>query len=147
MIIRKYFGISDDDNFEDINNCNRTTTTSYSHHKRSINEEIIVLIELAIPTVIIKVTSVMPEVLLASYIGLQFGKLYLDSFMLAILTGNLCTLTLLQGIFSASDTLSPQAFGANNYNEVGLIAIRGLQLRSHNNGRVPRKEINSVSDG
>jgi MATE family multidrug resistance protein len=62
----------------------------------------------------------------ASYIGRQLGPVYLDGFTLASLTGNLLTLSLLTGLFSASDTLSPQAFGAGNYKEVGLLAMRGL---------------------
>ena len=39
--------------------------------------------------------------------------------------GNLCNLTLLQGLYTSADTLGPQAFGAGNKKEVGLLAIRG----------------------
>jgi multidrug resistance protein, MATE family len=84
------------------------------------------LMNLAIPTVIVQVGSVIPSAMTASYIGRQLGPIYLDGFTLASLTGNLLTLSLLTGLFSASDTLSPQAFGAGNYKEVGLLAIRGF---------------------
>jgi MATE family multidrug resistance protein len=70
--------------------------------------------------------SVIPSAMTASYIGRQLGPIYLDGFTLASLTGNLLTLSLLTGLFSASETLSPQAFGAGNYKEVGLLAIRGF---------------------
>jgi len=43
-----------------------------------------------------------------------------------MLTGNLLTLSVIQGLFTASDTLAPQAFGARNYREVGRLAIRGF---------------------
>jgi Na+-driven multidrug efflux pump len=38
----------------------------------------------------------------------------------------LCTLSLLSGLWSASDTLSPQAYGAGQKPIVGYIAMRGL---------------------
>lgn len=84
------------------------------------------LINLAIPTVTIQMGAVLPPLLLTSFIGRTYGSVYLDGFLLASLTGNLFTLSLLQGLFSAADTLSPQAFGANNEREVGLLAMRGL---------------------
>ena len=84
------------------------------------------LINLAVPTVIVELGGTIPTAITASYIGRHLGAIYLDGFTLAALTGNLLTLSLLQGLFSASDTLSPQAFGAGNYKEVGLLAIRGF---------------------
>lgn len=84
------------------------------------------LINIAVPTIVIQVGSTLPGAMTASYIGRQLGSVYLDGFTLATLTGNLLTLALLWGLYSASDTLSPQAFGAGNYKEVGLIAIRGF---------------------
>jgi MATE family multidrug resistance protein len=88
-------------------------------------QEAKLLLDLAIPTVIINLGSVLPNFLTASYVGREFGSVYLDGFTLANLMGNLCNLSLLQGLMTASDTLSPQAFGAGNYKEVGLLAIRG----------------------
>jgi MATE family multidrug resistance protein len=50
----------------------------------------------------------------------------LGGYQLAFLVINFFTLSLLAGLFSASDTLSPQAFGAGNPREVGVIALRGF---------------------
>lgn len=84
------------------------------------------LVNLAVPTVLVQLGATVPPALTASYVGRHLGAVYLDGFTLASLTGNLFTLSLLQGLFSASDTLSPQAFGAGNYEEVGLLAMRGF---------------------
>jgi Na+-driven multidrug efflux pump len=84
------------------------------------------LVQLSFLTVVIQLQGVLPPFLVASYVGRNFGSVYLDGFTLASVTGNLFTLSLLSGIFSASDTLGPQAFGANNKREVGLLAIRGF---------------------
>lgn len=84
------------------------------------------LVNLAVPTVLVQLGATFPPALTASFIGRHLGSVYLDSFTLASLTGNLFTLSLLQGLYSASDTLSPQAFGAGNYKEVGLLAMRGF---------------------
>lgn len=88
-------------------------------------QEAKLLLGLAVPTVVINLGGVLPNFLTASYVGRQFGSIYMDGFTLANLMGNLCNLSLLQGLFGAADTLSPQAFGAGNYKEVGLLAIRG----------------------
>jgi len=84
------------------------------------------MINLAIPTVIVQLGATIPPALTASYVGRKLGSVYLDGFTLANLTGNLCTLSLISGLYSASDTLSPQAFGAGNYSELGLLAMRGF---------------------
>jgi multidrug resistance protein, MATE family len=83
------------------------------------------LLELAGPTCLIYFGGVLPGFLVASHIGRNYGSIGLDGFTLAMLTGNLCTMSLLEGLYSAADTLSPQAFGAGNHREVGLLAIRG----------------------
>jgi MATE family multidrug resistance protein len=84
------------------------------------------LLELAVPTAIVQLGFTVPPFSIASYVGINYGYIYLDGITLASLTGNLCTLALLQGLYSASDTLSPQAFGAGNEREVGLLAMRGF---------------------
>lgn len=95
-----------------------TTTTPW-------RDELRLLVQLAVPTIIIQVGFTAPSFLTASYVGRRFGSVYLDSFLIANLTGNLFTLSLLSGLYTASDTLSPQAFGVGNYREVGLLAMRG----------------------
>jgi MATE family multidrug resistance protein len=83
-------------------------------------------INLAVPSIIVEVGLTIPLALTASYVGRHLGPVYLGGFTLATLTGNLLTLSLLWGLYSASDTLSPQAFGAGNYKEVGMVAMRGV---------------------
>jgi multidrug resistance protein, MATE family len=102
-----------------------TTTTTNPTGLLTWKQEVRLLLELAGPTVLINFGGFFPNFLIASYVGRTYGSISLDGFTLAILTGNLCTLSLLEGLYSAADTLSPQAFGAGNYREVGLIAIRG----------------------
>lgn len=92
----------------------------------SLVNEARALWDLSVPTIIIYLGFVVPSVLAASTISRKFGHLELDGFSLASLSANVFQGTLLQGLFNASDTLSPQAFGAGNYREVGLLAIRGF---------------------
>jgi MATE family multidrug resistance protein len=82
--------------------------------------------ELASVTSLLNLGFILSPLLTASYIGRRFGPVYLSGFTLANLTGNLCTFALMSGLFSATDTLSPQAFGVGNYPEVGFIAMRGV---------------------
>ena len=83
---------------------------------------------LSIPTIIIQSGLFLPQFLTASYVGSTLGVENLDGFTLGNLTSNLMTLSVLQGLFTANDTLNPQAFGAGNYREVGLLAIRGFAV-------------------
>ena len=83
------------------------------------------LVELAVPTIIVNLAMFMPQGVTAAYVGRRIGKEAMDGFTLANLTLNLLSLSLLLGICTANDTLSPQAFGAQNYGEVGLLSIRG----------------------
>lgn len=83
-------------------------------------------LELAIPTCLLSFGFTLSPLLTASYVGLKFGPIFLSAFTLGNLTGNLCTFSLLAGLFSAADTLGPQAFGIGDYKEVGLIAMRGV---------------------
>lgn len=92
----------------------------------SLTSELWQLLRLVIPTIVIEVGATMAPALTASYVGRHLGSVALDGFTLATLTGNLMTMALLWGLYSASDTLSPQAYNAGNYKEVGLIAMRGI---------------------
>jgi len=88
--------------------------------------EVRLFLELAIPTCLLSCGFTISPLLTASYVGTKFGPMFLSAFTLGNLTGNLCTFSLLAGMFSASDTLSPQAFAVGDYREVGLIALRGV---------------------
>jgi MATE family multidrug resistance protein len=93
---------------------------------REIAAEASALLGLAIPTLLIQFSFAAPPFLTASFIGRRFGLVYLGAYQLAFMIINLFTLSLLTGLFSASDTLTPQAFGAGNHREVGVIALRGF---------------------
>jgi Na+-driven multidrug efflux pump len=84
------------------------------------------LLSLTGPTIVVNLGWTVPNFLVASFIGTRFSVVDLDGFSLASMTSNLCTLTLLSGLYSASDTLSPQAYGIGNKLEVGHIAVRGM---------------------
>jgi MATE family multidrug resistance protein len=97
------------------------------HQTRAeVLQEAKALLHIALPTLVTQLGFVVPPFLAASYVGRYFGHVYLAGFQLAFLTVNLFTLSLLTGLFSAADTLAPQAFGAGNYPEVGIVSLRSL---------------------
>jgi len=115
------------------NTSTTTTTTQYSTSGSStkygfVRHEVYLFLQLALPTCLLNVGMNLSTLLTASVVGLRFGKLYLSAFTLANLTGNLCTFSLLWGLFSAADTLSPQAYGKGNYPDLGYQAMRGMVL-------------------
>jgi Na+-driven multidrug efflux pump len=128
-------------------NCSNTNTTEINHIGSSSNNnnsnvnphpdvtslesrwyEMNALFQLTLPTMIIQLGQVIPGFAIASYIGRTYSNdiSYLDGYTLASLSVNLFTLSLLLGLYTASDTLSPQAYGAGNMKEVGYLAIRGF---------------------
>ncbi|KAL3930027.1 MAG: hypothetical protein SGBAC_011949 [Bacillariaceae sp.] len=94
--------------------------------RKSIFSELWSFAELTIPTILVNLGMIASPLLCAGCVGRKFESVYLSGFALANSTGNLCIFSLLTGIISASDTLGPQAFGAGNHREVGLIAMRTL---------------------
>eukprot|EP00521_Asterionellopsis_glacialis_P017789 CAMPEP_0195302134 /NCGR_PEP_ID=MMETSP0707-20130614/30534_1 /TAXON_ID=33640 /ORGANISM="Asterionellopsis glacialis, Strain CCMP134" /LENGTH=499 /DNA_ID=CAMNT_0040365297 /DNA_START=158 /DNA_END=1657 /DNA_ORIENTATION=- len=82
--------------------------------------------DLAVPTVTSQLMCNGAGALTASYVGRHLGSICLDGFTLALLSGNLLIFSVVTGIFTASDTLSAQAYGADNFRSVGLIAVRGF---------------------
>jgi hypothetical protein len=88
--------------------------------------EFIPLLKLAAETIVVNIGGTLPNFLVASHVGRNYAVVDLDGFSLASMTSNLCTLSLLSGLLSASDTLSPQAYGAGQKPIVGYIAMRGL---------------------
>ena len=94
--------------------------------KSEIQEECKSFFELAGVEVLVSISFSVAPLLTASYIGRNFAPVYLSAFTLANLTGNAFIYALLTGLMTASDTLSPQAYGKEQYEEVGRIAIRGF---------------------
>jgi multidrug resistance protein, MATE family len=89
-------------------------------------QETRLFMELATTTTLLSLGFILSPLMTASYVGRRFGPVYLSGFTLANLTGNLCTFSIMSGLLSASDTLSPQAFGTGEYRQVGLLALRGI---------------------
>ena len=104
--------------------CTNSKTASF--FSPAWNKEVRLLLELAIPTLLLTLGNFVPMVVTASYIGRVYGAVYLDGFQLASLTANLFSLSILTGLYSAADTLGPQAIGAGNLKEAGLVAMRGF---------------------
>ena len=69
---------------------------------------------------------IVPYFIAASYVGRSYGAIYLSGFELADLMSNLFTMLLNYGLYSACDTLAPQAFRACNYKVVGVLGIWGF---------------------
>ena len=84
------------------------------------------VVRLALPTVFINVTTMIPSVLMCSYIGRFEGEVALSGMMLGFSVLNVAFVAVITGLLSAVDTLCPQAFGATNYPEVGAVTLRGL---------------------
>ena len=84
------------------------------------------MVELAVPTIIVNLGLFMPPAVVASFVGRTLGTVAMDGFSLGNLVVNLFAISILWGVFTANDTLSPQAFGTKNYREVGMLAIRGF---------------------
>jgi Na+-driven multidrug efflux pump len=96
--------------------------------KSSDYDETEAIVKLSIQGIISQLGWSVPSFLLASYIGRQYGPIYLDGYSLAMLAGNLCILSVLESVFDAVTTLIPQAFGSKNYVELQMITIRGFIL-------------------
>lgn len=92
----------------------------------ALGTEVRLFAQLAGPTVLISIGFVVPSFFTAAYIGRHWGALLQDAYTLANLTGNLCSMSLLAGLHSAADTLGPQAFGAGNDRQLGLVAWQTL---------------------
>jgi Na+-driven multidrug efflux pump len=97
-----------------------------STREQSWLAEFLLLMKLAAETTVVNIGGTLPNFLVASFVGRKFSVVHFDGFSLASMTSNLCTLSLLRGLYSAADTLSPQAYGAGQKLEVGYIAMRGM---------------------
>lgn len=94
----------------------------------SLLHELRVILHLSSQGIVSQLGWSVPSFLIAHHIGKNLSVVHLDGYSLAILTGNLFVLSLLEGIFSAVDTLLPQCFGARKYAEMQFIAIRCVIL-------------------
>ena len=84
--------------------------------------------DLTMPTVVVKVGMFVPQTAITAVVGKRFGVDHLAGFTFGNLVATISMLSLLMGLLSATDTLAPQAFGARNYRQVGILAIRGTVI-------------------
>ncbi len=88
--------------------------------------ELSMLFQIALPTVAVQFCTFIIFPITASYVGRDLTTDDMGAFSLASLSGNLTTISIIIGILSASETLQPRAFAVRDYEEVGIIALRGL---------------------
>ena len=90
-----------------------------------MREEVPLMLRLSAPSVVITVFSFLIWFLNALYAA-QLGVTELAAVSLGGLTQNLCGFSIVIGLLGAVDTLAPQAVGAQNFEEVGLLVQLGL---------------------
>lgn len=95
-----------------------------NHHLITWSEEIRLFFTLAIPSIFVQLTVTVPDAISISYVGRLTDSIHLDACSLASIILNILCMSLFQGMLSASDTLSPQAFALGNRKEVGLLMMR-----------------------
>lgn len=88
------------------------------------------LLGIALPAVAVQfsVLFIFPQT--ASMVGRELGTKALAGFSLGSLVGNLTCLSVMVGALTAADTLMPRAYAAENYKEMGRLAVRGMILCS-----------------
>lgn len=106
----------------------RNNGSRRSTHPNGLKENTSQLIQIASPTVIVQLFNWLIVTETAAVVGRHLGNTELAAFSLATMTGNISCLAIILGTMSASDTLSPRAFGSGNYAEVGRLAVRAFLL-------------------
>ena len=91
-----------------------------------VGHELGSLLHLSLPSVAVQFSLYFLFPLTASVVGRKLGSEALAGFALGSLVGNLSCLSVIVGALSAADTLLPRAYGAGDYPEMGLLAIRGV---------------------
>jgi MATE family multidrug resistance protein len=84
--------------------------------------------DLAAPNVVVQVLQFTLWFTNAVVAGQWLGTVELAAVSLGNLSGNLTGLSLVFGILSALDTLVPQAMGAENYAEIGILVQRATVI-------------------
>ena len=92
----------------------------------SLYQEAKTLMSIALPTVILQLSTFFIFTQCASAVGRHMDDEYLAAFSLGSLSGNITCISFIIGTLNACETLQPRAFGLKRYREVGLLAIRGF---------------------
>lgn len=89
-------------------------------------EEALQVFHLAVPSILINISTMIPGAIMSSYTGRYLGDTELSGVLLGFSIINVFYLAVITGLVTAVDTLCPQAFGSKNYAEVGIVTLRGL---------------------
>lgn len=101
-------------------------TTLKKKNDFSLFEEAIKLFHVGLPSVAVQFELYFVFPLAASKVGRLLGTTELAAFSLGSLIGNLTCLSVIVGALTAADTLMPRAYGAENYEEIGRLAVRSV---------------------
>jgi multidrug resistance protein, MATE family len=137
-------GDNDQDDNEDIESkdcCCRPCNLFHSPRRRedqsspgppcsaTRGEARVLLVDLALPIIVVQLALAFPTFAASSFVGRNLGHLDLAGFTLANLTTNLFGMSLLQGMYTANDTLGPALYAVSaTRKELGVLALRGFVL-------------------
>lgn len=94
----------------------------------SIQHELYAMLKLAWPVVLSTLLQMLCSVVLVIFVGHYMETIALDVVGLGVSFGNVFGISIGQGLASASDTLSSQAWGSSNKKAVGVILQRGIAI-------------------
>jgi len=92
--------------------------------------EMQLLFQIAAPAMVVQVSVLFIFPQTASAVGLSLGTEALAGFSLGSLVGNLTVVSIMTGVLKAADVLMPRAWGAQKYEEMGILAVRGIIICS-----------------
>ena len=95
-----------------------------------VMQEAAILLNLALPSVLVQLCMyfIFPQA--ASVVGRQIGTEALAGFSLGSLLGNLTCLSIMIGALTAADTLMPRAFGRKDFRTLGILVIQSVTVCS-----------------
>ena len=110
---------------------NNVVAEKNKNKKFDIINEILILFNIALPSILVQLFLILIFPQGASIIGHYYKNdiKYLDSYSLGSLIGNLTCISIIVGSLSSCDTLMSYEYGkgtVKSYNEIGLLAIRGI---------------------
>lgn len=90
----------------------------------TLAQEFWLFFKIAGPTVLYQMLFMLQWAVTSTYLGTHLGSDALGGFALANLSGNLTVIAIVIGILTSVETLAPQAFGLEAFEEVGKICVR-----------------------
>lgn len=92
----------------------------------SVFWETIRFIKISLPNSMVMCFMYLQTTMTLSTVATNLGTVEMSGISLASLTANLTALTIFYGLLTAVDILAPQSFGAGNFQEVGMLVMRGV---------------------